>query len=242
METKFCRDCGEHRPVSAFSRNSRSRDGLAFYCREHLAERSLLSREARRTTPRKNRRVPDEVVVPEGHKWCHDCARTLPLDQFAKSRAATSGIATYCLPCHNARGKRSRDALGGSRSYHLTRRYGITAAEADVILASQGGPAAHVDHDHATDAVRDLLCFQCNGGLGQFRDDPAVLRLAADYVERHRGEPAAAPDPPTGCATTPALGSDRRERRGSRPGRRSTDRHDQGEQSDRRRTAGEADA
>jgi hypothetical protein len=84
----------------------------------------------------------------------------------------------------------------------LKRRYGISAAEADVMLAAQLGlcaicheaPAAHVDHDHETGAVRALLCFNCNGGLGQFRDDPVVLRAAADYVERHQ---ALAADPAT---------------------------------------------
>jgi hypothetical protein len=87
----------------------------------------------------------------------------------------------------------SREKVGGFRSYHLTRRYGITAAEADYLLESQEGlcaicktaPAVHVDHDHSTGAVRALLCFNCNGGLGQFRDDPHVLRAAADYVRFH---------------------------------------------------------
>jgi hypothetical protein len=108
-------------------------------------------------------------------------------------------LASYCLPCHNQRGKRSLEKRGGSRTYHLTRRYGITAEEADAMLQSQGGwcaicgtaSAARVDHDHATGAVRELLCFNCNGGLGQFKDDPAVLRAAADYVERHRARQAA---------------------------------------------------
>ncbi|UOY02503.1 endonuclease VII domain-containing protein [Blastococcus sp. PRF04-17] len=61
------------------------------------------------------------------------------------------------------------------------------------MLEAQGGlcaicraaPAVHVDHDHVTGAVRALLCFNCNGGLGQFKDDPAVLRAAADYVQFH---------------------------------------------------------
>jgi hypothetical protein len=75
----------------------------------------------------------------------------------------------------------------------LRRRYGITALEADAMLAKQGGlcaicksaPAAHVDHDHATGAVRALLCFNCNGGLGQFKDNPETLHAAAYYVAFH---------------------------------------------------------
>jgi hypothetical protein len=101
------------------------------------------------------------------------------------------------LPCHNLRGRQSREKVGGSRTYHLTRRYGITAAEADAMFAAQDGvcavcraaPAVHVDHDHRDGRVRALLCFNCNGGLGQFRDDPDVLRAAAEYVEFHRERP-----------------------------------------------------
>jgi hypothetical protein len=43
-----------------------------------------------------------------------------------------------------------------------------------------------MDHDHATDQLRDLLCTDCNIGLGCFGDDPARLRAAALYVESHR--------------------------------------------------------
>jgi Recombination endonuclease VII len=231
----------------------RARDGLAFYCRTHLAARALKSREARRTKPRVNRRPPESLTIPPGHKWCADCDRVLPLDDFVRTVRTRSGYHAYCKPCHNRRGKASLDKVGGSRTYHLSRRYGITAGEADHLLAQQGGlcaicksaPAAHVDHDHATGAVRALLCFNCNGGLGQFKDDPNALRAAAEYVEFHTlSQLVLAAAAAAGLGTVravrpgePPVGSQRR------PGSRGTSSRTTGRSSGtrRRKSAGEAD-
>src|SRR4051794_16557750 len=49
-----------------------------------------------------------------------------------------------------------------------------------------GRGGLHVDHCHATGAVRALLCSDCNTGLGLLKDSPALLRDAARYVELYQ--------------------------------------------------------
>jgi hypothetical protein len=124
-------------------------------------------------------------------KRCPDCGESKPLDNFPRNRNSKDGRHAYCKPCHNARGQETRQRLyGGSRHYHLKRRYGIGADEFDEMVAAQGGVCAvcgrpdpeHVDHDHVTGRVRGILCFNCNGGLGQFADDIDRLESAAHYL------------------------------------------------------------
>jgi Recombination endonuclease VII len=125
-------------------------------------------------------------------KRCPDCLQYKPLTEFPRNRRTKSGYATYCKPCHNARGNESRQRLyGSSRHYHLTRRYGIGAPEFDALVREQDGVCPicdkpdpeHVDHDHVSGRVRGILCFNCNGGLGQFGDDPERLVRAQLYLE-----------------------------------------------------------
>ncbi len=54
-------------------------------------------------------------------------------------------------------------------------------------------PAAHVDHEHRTARVRGALCFNCNGGLGQFRDRTDLMARAAWYVNGRGFDPAGMP-------------------------------------------------
>jgi hypothetical protein len=126
-------------------------------------------------------------------KRCADCGETKPPEEFPRNKRSRDGRHAYCKPCHNARCRETRERLyGGSRHYHLTRRYGIGAAEVDALIAAQDGKCAicgvgvpeHVDHDHVTGRIRGMLCFSCNGGLGQFGDSVERLRLAIAYLER----------------------------------------------------------
>ena len=129
-------------------------------------------------------------------KRCPACGLRKADDEFPRNRSTKDGRGVYCKPCHNRIGRDNKiKNHGGTRHYHLKARYGITGEEAARMLEEQGGlcaicrerPADHVDHDHVTGRVRRLLCFNCNGGLGQFRDDPRLLRAAAAYLERYAG-------------------------------------------------------
>jgi len=188
---RCCRDCGEWKPLEQFCAGSKRPSGRGSYCKDCYNVRSKLS-YAKRLQEREGRPVRVARVVPEGHRYCPDCGSTLPLTEFPRSRNDSGGYGRYCKPCHNARGKETKERLhGGFRQYHLRRRYGIGQADFDEMLAEQRGRCAicgapdprHVDHDHRTGWVRGILCFNCNGGLGQFRDNPVFLAEAITYLK-----------------------------------------------------------
>ncbi len=100
-----------------------------------------------------------------------------------------------------------RDQLPGYDKYaasvresNLRHSYGINLADYEAMLQGQDGVCAichkapkgtrngkvlHVDHDHNSGKLRQLLCTNCNTGLGKFMDDPELLKLAAIYLESH---------------------------------------------------------
>lgn len=43
-----------------------------------------------------------------------------------------------------------------------------------------------IDHCHETGKVRELLCHQCNNGLGCFRDNIENMKKAIEYLEKHK--------------------------------------------------------
>lgn len=152
--------------------------------------------------------VPD---VRCGRKRCTKCKRWKKTSLFHPRYGARAGkLSAWCKACHNQSGKlykrnnpdfRRREAMK-TRLRRLEKKYGITKEDYDVLLASQDFGCAicsglpkkkglwdpneysfAVDHCHATGAVRGLLCDLCNQALGFLKDDPKLLRTAANYLE-----------------------------------------------------------
>lgn len=105
----------------------------------------------------------------------------------------------YIASSRRAHEKRKADPAW--RAYknqaEMLRKYGLTMADFDALLESQGGVCAickgdrngpgsrfHVDHNHQTGVVRGLLCGRCNTAVGLLQDDPNIAEAAAAYLRR----------------------------------------------------------
>lgn len=87
------------------------------------------------------------------------------------------------------------NAKNRERKDHRRRlKLGVDHAAFAARFASQGSRCAicatdkarkwALDHDHATGHVRGILCNKCNLGIGLLRDDPAIVKAAAEYLEQ----------------------------------------------------------
>ena len=139
---------------------------------------------------------------------CLHCNVDKPGDLVHFHRHDNGNLRSVCRRCfskqtYKARKKRGRTDEEYAKDREVARdsnmkKYGIDWATFQTMSVAQGGKCqicgkvpsgklAHsrlnVDHNHKTGQIRGLLCNRCNVALGQFRDDPALLRCAANYLE-----------------------------------------------------------
>lgn len=126
-------------------------------------------------------------------KRCMTCGEMKPAKDFylvKPRRGRKAHLYPHCKGC----------AIDIQRVRQLRGKYGMTIEEYQRKVEEQGNLCAicrlsetvvrdgrivmlGVDHDHDTGLNRGLLCRGCNIGIGNLKDDPALLRAAADYLE-----------------------------------------------------------
>lgn len=147
--------------------------------------------------------------APDGTKLCPDCEEPMRPEEEESSWVTPR---VYCKECALTRTRRWRKTRTPEQWAAYRRRatiegHGMTEESYAEMLAAQGGGCKlckskdprgkgvfHIDHDHLCcpgshscgKCVRGLLCHPCNSGMGSLNDDPALLRAAADYIEKFR--------------------------------------------------------
>ncbi len=140
----------------------------------------------------------------EETKTCATCKNAKPVSQFYRIAKGMKGYRPHCKPCHAVKRRSAYLKAGGKDVPYaqlIRREYGITLDEYNTQLRTQAGRCAvcrrpetittkagqprrlAVDHDHATGALRGLLCHRCNILVWAFEENHAVLDLIKGYVD-----------------------------------------------------------
>ena len=137
-------------------------------------------------------------------KNCTHCSTEKTLDQFTNHPRGKFGKDTKCKSCRSALGReryrkdpqrilKRQTELRRISGYDRRKKYGISKVDYEKLIENQNGLCAIcktkpiflcVDHDHATNIIRGLLCGRCNKGLGHFGDDVIRLQKAIEYLSQ----------------------------------------------------------
>ena len=130
-------------------------------------------------------------------KWTHDqlvkpCLKCGSIERYKKRPNGNMGVCANCARINLRNTTKSGNREAYNRERTLQYRYGISTEQYDVMVMEQCGKCGicqevpssklQVDHNHATGAVRGLLCRTCNVGIGSLKDKAEVLQNALHWV------------------------------------------------------------
>lgn len=204
---KACTACGETKPLKDFYASENGRGGKDSRCKvckdaywnEYTKRPEVAARLKEQARNRRSgtwTRPPRRLPKAEGFEVCTMCNLDKPVEAFSAHKLGRNGRDAQCKECRTVvRREQRKDPNRWSleKRRDTARRYGITLAEYDAMVAAHDGKCDicgegpgekgfHLDHCHKTGEVRGLLCGKCNVGLGHFRDDPTLLIAATLYL------------------------------------------------------------
>jgi hypothetical protein len=113
---------------------------------------------------------------------CTKCGEPQPANaqSFPVNRRKRNGLDSWCRGCRSEYRKSVRLPKG---ILDIAKAREARQLKECIVCGDAQDKQLAIDHDHRTGSVRGALCNRCNLGLGHFRDDPELLRLAALYLE-----------------------------------------------------------
>ncbi len=120
-------------------------------------------------------------------KTCTQCRQELPESEFYKRRykSGNTGLQHTCKGCATKVRKKYYKP-------HSSIRHKLKLSQNDIDRLTAPGECANpmcrskerlcIDHDHATEKPRGLLCHKCNTALGLLRDDCQIILGLSQYL------------------------------------------------------------
>ncbi len=125
-------------------------------------------------------------------KRCGLCKQEKTLEDFYLQRSAADKRQGRCKTCQDNYWKLDKTR---KYEYNIKKKFGISFIDYQALLEKQEGVCAIcgrapsenkrlcVDHNHKTDEIRGLLCFECNTGIGKLQESVDLLRKAIHYLD-----------------------------------------------------------
>lgn len=125
-------------------------------------------------------------IVGRARRYCGDTCR----DAAYKARDRAKSFQAVCEWCGKqgiANGTRCCSARECRLARQKATQYGISLTDLKLLgdaceICGETENLA-IDHCHVSGKVRGRLCFNCNGGLGNFKDNVNSLERAIDYLK-----------------------------------------------------------
>lgn len=127
-------------------------------------------------------------------KTCIRCKETKLRAEFNGKKTSGDKLKSHCKACDKIE---NASYSIRQRINEIYKKYNLTPEQYEDMLGEQNyccpictqafTKPPHVDHDHATEKVRALLCGSCNRLLGLAYDSKQTLTNAVAYLEKHSG-------------------------------------------------------
>lgn len=202
---KKCYKCKETKALDEFHNNSTRKDGKCGRCKSCDV---IYTREYRATCVQF---VPSmKINLMKELRTCNNCRLVKDVQEFHLRGVGRRAVCRICYgkQCQARQKMYLAGPKGDVQRYRQRwKRYGLNPEQYAALVERQNNRCAicgtdkpggrsntwHIDHDPTCcsgnktcgKCVRALLCFLCNVGLGRFKNNPELLRQAADYIEFH---------------------------------------------------------
>lgn len=177
--TYKCTACGDEKKVSkSYLASNRNLAQVCLKCR---------------------RRGAATTHVTDDGRVCTGCNLFLPWSSYAGNSPGRKTKIARCKDCTLSDWTKKRAAWSPAeeaaykqrcRENHWRRAYNLSPTEAEALYTAadnacqicKSSTDLCIDHNHSTKKVRGILCRQCNKGLGNLKDDAAILEAAVRYL------------------------------------------------------------